>query len=58
MATPIDTKTRKHFKKKVKDSSGTFEVDATKELRNDAVVTFYKVKGVSVAEVDNDKRSF
>lgn len=59
MTTPIDSKTQKHFKKKVIDSTGkTVEVDAVKVLRSDCVITFFKVGGVSVASCDSDLRSF
>jgi hypothetical protein len=57
--TPVDTKTRKHFTKKVKDGTGkVIEVDAFKVLRPDCVITFFKVGSVSVASCDSDLRSF
>ncbi len=57
-STPIDTKTRKHFKKKVLTPSGEIIVDAIKELRSDCVITFFKVGASSCSCVDNDLRSF
>lgn len=59
MGTSMDTKTRKYFTKKVKDSTGkVIEVDAFKDLKSDVVISYFKVGGVSVASCDNDLRSF
>jgi hypothetical protein len=59
MSTPLDTKTHKYFKKKIKDSTGkVIEVDAVKVLGSDHVTTYFKVGAVTVASCDSDLRSF